>query len=109
MAGIEKANGHSAAHLLEVLDPMLATAPRPKAEDLGFDLDAALAAIVGLQARVPPDAFTATMLGTERQGNGLLIDDERSRPHHRISDYRGERGHASYHGRQVDPGSCHRL
>ena len=35
--------------------------------------NAALAAVVGVRAIVPPDAFTADTLGTERAGNGVLI------------------------------------
>jgi len=46
---------------------------QPKPADCGFDLDRALAAVVGLQATVPQDAFTAGTLGTERAGSGVLI------------------------------------
>jgi S1-C subfamily serine protease len=38
-----------------------------------FDLDAALAAVVAVRAEVPADAFTASALGTERAGNGVVI------------------------------------
>src|SRR5436305_10623895 len=47
---------------------------QPRAEDFGFDLDRALSAVVGLHSIIPPDAFTAGTLGTERAGNGVLID-----------------------------------
>ncbi len=47
---------------------------RPKQGELGFDLEAALSAVVGLHAKVPEDAFTASVLGTERAGNGVLIE-----------------------------------
>ncbi len=46
---------------------------QPKPEDYAYDLDAALAAVVGVRAVIPPDAFTADTLGTERAGNGVLI------------------------------------
>lgn len=46
---------------------------QPKPEDYGYDLDAALGAVVGVKAIVPRDAFTAETLGTERAGNGVLI------------------------------------
>lgn len=46
---------------------------QPKQQDYGFDLDATLASIVGLRTVIPPDAFTAEVLGTERAGNGVLI------------------------------------
>jgi S1-C subfamily serine protease len=47
---------------------------RPKPEELAFDLDAALSAVVSLHAKIPEDAFTASVLGTERAGNGVLIE-----------------------------------
>ena len=46
---------------------------QPKPEDCAFDLDRALGAVLGLQATVPEDAFTAGTLGTERAGSGVLI------------------------------------
>ena len=46
---------------------------QPKPEDCDFDLDRALSAVLGLQATVPEDAFTAPTLGTERAGSGVLI------------------------------------
>jgi S1-C subfamily serine protease len=49
------------------------TSVQPRPEDYSFDLDAALAAVVGVRAIIPPDAFTADTLGTERGGNGVLI------------------------------------
>ena len=49
------------------------TTLRPRSEDLGFDLDAALDSVVLLRADIPEDAFTASILGTERAGNGVVI------------------------------------
>ena len=46
---------------------------RPSAEAYRFDLDQALASMVALEARVPADAYTAPILGTERVGNGVVI------------------------------------
>jgi S1-C subfamily serine protease len=46
---------------------------QPKSEDYAFDLDNALGAVLGLQATVPEDAFTAGTLGTERAGSAVLI------------------------------------
>ena len=46
---------------------------RPRSEDLAFDLDAALDSVVLLRAEIPDDAFTASILGTERVGNGIVI------------------------------------
>jgi S1-C subfamily serine protease len=50
-------------------------AVRPRAEDYDFDLDRALASVVGLHSIIPSDAFTAETLGVERAGNGVLIGD----------------------------------
>jgi len=46
---------------------------QPKPEDYAWDLDEALASVVGIKSLVPSDAFTAETLGTERAGNGVLI------------------------------------
>ena len=46
---------------------------QPKPEDCAFDLDSKLAGVLGLQATIPDDAFTAPTLGTERAGSGVLI------------------------------------
>jgi S1-C subfamily serine protease len=51
------------------------SAYQPRPGDYGFDLDRALSSIVGLRSIVPSDAFTAETLGTERAGNGVVIDD----------------------------------
>lgn len=48
---------------------------QPGADDVGFDLDQALASVVGLRAEIPEDAFTAGILGTERAGNGVVIGE----------------------------------
>ncbi|SFI96728.1 S1C family serine protease [Bradyrhizobium sp. Gha] len=50
-------------------------ANQPHASDYDFDLDRVLASVVGLHAIIPSDAFTAETLGTERAGNGVVIDD----------------------------------
>src|ERR1700688_2671054 len=50
-------------------------ANQPRAADYGFDLDRALSSVVGLHSIIPGDAFSAETLGTERAGNGVLIDD----------------------------------
>ncbi len=46
---------------------------QPDPNDYPYDLDRALSAVVGLRAYVPPDAFTAGILGTERAGSGVVI------------------------------------
>ena len=49
---------------------------QPDASQLAFDLDAALEAVVLLRAEIPDDAFTASILGTERAGNGVVIRED---------------------------------
>ena len=51
------------------------SAYQPRPGDYSFDLDRALSSVVGLHSIVPSDAFSAETLGTERAGNGVLIDD----------------------------------
>ena len=48
---------------------------RPEQGELGYKLDDALDAVVSLQAHIPEDAFTASILGTERAGHGVIIGD----------------------------------
>jgi S1-C subfamily serine protease len=50
-------------------------ANQPHPGDYGFDLDRVLSSVVGLHSIIPGDAFTAETLGTERAGNGVVIDD----------------------------------
>jgi S1-C subfamily serine protease len=50
-------------------------ANQPRSGDYGFDLDRVLSSIVGLHSIIPADAFSADTLGTERAGNGVIIDD----------------------------------
>lgn len=49
---------------------------RPLPSDYQFDLDQALSSVVALRARIPEDAFTASILGTERGGNGVIIRED---------------------------------
>jgi S1-C subfamily serine protease len=48
---------------------------QPRAEQLGFDLAPLLDAMVLLRVEIPEDAFTASILGTERVGYGVVIRD----------------------------------
>ncbi|MGI9386965.1 MAG: S1C family serine protease [Methyloligellaceae bacterium] len=49
---------------------------QPQPQDYDFELDEALASVVGIRSIVPEDGFTAGILGTERSGNGVLINDK---------------------------------
>src|SRR5690349_14120276 len=59
--------------MAQTMDWEIPTEFQPKPEDYDFDLDQALSAVLGLQATVPQDAFTASTLGTERAGSAVLI------------------------------------
>jgi S1-C subfamily serine protease len=48
--------------------------PRPR--DVRFDLKSVLDSMVLLRAEIPDDAFTASILGTERVGNGVVIGSD---------------------------------
>ncbi len=48
---------------------------QPKAEDVAFELDKTLSSVLSLRSEVPEDAFSASNLGTERGGNGVVIGD----------------------------------
>ena len=48
--------------------------PSPKGVD--FDLDAGLNSVVLLRAVIPEEGFTASILGTERTGYGVVIRDD---------------------------------
>jgi S1-C subfamily serine protease len=62
--------------MAEERDWMLPPDLQPRPEEVAYDLDAALSAVVGLRAEIPDDAFTAGILGTERAGNGVVIRDD---------------------------------
>ena len=46
---------------------------QPQQSEVRFPLDGALDAVVQLRSEIPDDAFTASILGTERTGNGVVI------------------------------------
>jgi S1-C subfamily serine protease len=46
---------------------------QPRPEDLRFDLESALQSVVLVHSEIPEDAFTASILGTERIGHGTVI------------------------------------
>ena len=58
-----------------VSDWKIPSSAQPKPGDYSYDLEHTLAAMVGVRTIIPPDAFTAETLGTERAGNGVFIRD----------------------------------
>ncbi|MGQ0662483.1 MAG: S1C family serine protease [Pseudomonadota bacterium] len=51
-------------------------AHRPDPGKCAFDLGRALASVVAVRSEIPDDAFTAHILGTGREGHGVLIGDD---------------------------------
>ena len=47
---------------------------QPRPGEWSFDLERALASVVAVRTEIPADAFTASILGTERSGSGVVID-----------------------------------
>ena len=76
MTGVDRANGHKPAAISSLFHPALAGAPRPDRSKLSYDLNRALSAVVPLQARCPETAFSASYLGTEREGNAVQISED---------------------------------
>lgn len=53
---------------------MIPEKAQPKQEHLPFSLDERLESVVSIRSEIPEDAFTARILGTEREGSGVVID-----------------------------------
>src|SRR5947208_1070942 len=49
---------------------------QPSANELRFELKPVLDAVVSLRCEIPDDAFTASILGAERAGSGVVIRDD---------------------------------
>lgn len=56
-------------------NPIISAAQRADPKSVDYDLIHALDAIVAIRSRVPDDAFTAQILGTERNGHAVRIND----------------------------------
>ena len=54
---------------------MRSTELQPQPEDFEFDLERALQSVVAVSTKIPDDAMTAGVLGTDRLGNGVVIRD----------------------------------
>ncbi|MCB2055647.1 MAG: serine protease [Geminicoccaceae bacterium] len=57
------------------MSALIPPAIRPDPARLSFDLDRRLESVVSIRAQIPEDAFTAPMLGTQRQGSGVVIGE----------------------------------
>lgn len=57
-------------------EPRIDPALQPRPDDVSYDLERALSSVMALRTQVPEDALTAAMLGTERAGHGVVIDEK---------------------------------
>jgi S1-C subfamily serine protease len=70
---VTRANGHRLDGILPLGEPPM-PGPQPTDDDVVFDLEVGLAAVRSLRSKIPADAHSARNLGTEREGNAVLID-----------------------------------
>lgn len=71
-----RVNGHRPTELIGQLGPIsISTAP-VEDSDFAFDIDRTVTAVTTLRSEIPSDARTAAYLGTEREGSGIVIDDQ---------------------------------
>ena len=75
MVGVSRANGHRFKGL-QTTESGVPEKLRPDPDKWPFDLDEALGAVFAYHADIPEEAFTASTLGQEREGNAVLIDDK---------------------------------
>lgn len=73
MTEVTRANGHRLDGILPLGEPPM-PGPQPTDDDVAFDLEVGLAAVRSLRSKIPADAHSARNLGTEREGNAVLID-----------------------------------
>jgi len=57
-------------------DPELTEITQPQPEDVSFDLASVLSSVVYIRTKISTDAFTASSLGGERAGHGVVIRDD---------------------------------
>ncbi len=72
----KQANGYRLHSAMQLLAPEIARDSRPQPGNYEFDLEAALDSVLSLRSEIPEDAYTAAILGTEREGHGVLIGDD---------------------------------
>ena len=57
-------------------EPNLSVAHSPDASKVSYDLQRTLLSVLSVRTRIPDDAMTASLLGTEREGHGVLISED---------------------------------
>jgi len=72
---VTRANGHRLDGILPLGEPPM-PGPQPTDDDVAFDLEVGLSAVRSLRSKIPADAHSARNLGTEREGNAVLIDTD---------------------------------
>jgi len=56
--------------------PTISAALQPNPADFEFDLKRCLEGVVSVRTQIPEDGLTAPVLGTERAGHGVVINDQ---------------------------------
>ena len=72
--GVKHSNGHKIEGVIPSNEPTI-PGSTIEASKVKFDLEAVLSAVRPLRSVVPADAHSAATLGTEREGNAVLIDE----------------------------------
>ena len=76
MSDEKRLNGHKPKGVLPLAFAAALSSGSAFAEDVDFDLDDVLNGVVRLHAEIPADGYTAPMLGIEREGHGIVLDDD---------------------------------
>lgn len=74
--GGKRINGHRPKGMMPLAFAAALSSESALGEDLDFDVDAVLNGVTRLHAEIPADGYTAPMLGIEREGHGIILDDE---------------------------------
>ena len=75
MSDEKRVNGHRPKGLLPLAFAASLSSGSSFAEDVDFDVEAVLSGVVRLHAEIAADGYTAPMLGVEREGHGIVLDD----------------------------------
>ena len=61
--------------MADAINPEVSVEHQPDPHEFSFPLDSILSTIVGVRSHIPDGAVTAAVLGTERSGHGVIVED----------------------------------